>query len=200
MEGFYARSFHGKRRKVPMKKTGLLMVAAIGLALVFSVSDGSAQTRDDTSTASSIAPFGLAGIAREQTARLNVINLHPPEPGLPSSPCAVALSFLDENGETFQDRDGIPVATSAALLPGQSAFLELSSADAFGESTALRKQFRALVERSPGPPDVPPNPFCSGIVSTLEVYDNLTGRTTVLYYPPNPFMRNPGPPNDPVAQ
>ena len=96
------------------------------------------------------------------------------------------LSFRDDNGEVFHDRAGSPVTTRAELLPGQSVFLELRAGEALAGSTALRKQFRAVVERNPGPTQFPPNP-CEGLVPTLEIYDNFTGRTMVLY------EKNPGP-------
>jgi hypothetical protein len=47
-----------------------------------------------------------------------------------------------------------------------------------------RVQFRAGLEF---PSETPPDP-CRDIVATLEVVDNLSGRTMVLYPPPDSLM------------
>ena len=52
--------------------------------------------------------FGMVGITRGQTLRLNVVNLvTPPDPGRQvPPPCRVVLSFRDANGRPFTDSDG----------------------------------------------------------------------------------------------
>jgi hypothetical protein len=72
--------------------------------------------------------------------------------------------------------------------------LDLPAATAFENSTALRRLIRASVETNPGPPELPPNP-CAGIVSTMELFDNLTGRLVSFYQNPGPPETNPGPPD-----
>jgi hypothetical protein len=135
------------------------------------------------------APFGLVGLARFQTARLNVVSLTVPSPEAPPGPCLVVLSFVDEAGEPIVGRGGQPVASEAELLPGQSTFLELSSAVALSGTVALRRQVRARVfVPDPGPPDVPPGP-CAQLASTLEIIDQFTARTVLVLIP------SPGPPD-----
>jgi hypothetical protein len=96
------------------------------------------------------------------------------------------MQFL-EQGETFPG-----ATTEADLGVGQATHLDLPASTAFDNSTAstaLRRRFRATVEVSTGPStNLPPGP-CRGLVTTLELFDNLTGRL-VAFYPP-------GPPNDP---
>lgn len=148
-----------------------------------------------TSSAQSNVPvvqLGLVGLARGETARLHVVNLAPPDP------CHVAMQFLDGQGDQF------PGAVAAADLGvGQATHLDLPAAMAFGDTTAsaaLRRLVRASVEASPGPTtNLPPDP-CRGLVTTLELFDNLTGRL-VAFYPPGPSKNpgstedNPGPPD-----
>ena len=132
--------------------------------------------------------FGLVGLARGETARLNVVNTLPPSPVRSESSCHVSLRFLNERGESFRDAAG-----EADLEPGHATQLDLPAATAFENSTALRRLIRASVESNPGPPDLPPNP-CAGIVSTMELFDNLTGRLVSLYQNPGPPEVSPGPP------
>ena len=70
------------------------------------------------------------------------------------------------------------------LRPGQSAFLELNSADAFRGSRELRVPFRAtgLFSHEPPPDDGAPEP-CGAVLPSLEIYDSLTGRTQVVVDP-----------------
>jgi hypothetical protein len=137
---------------------------------------------------------GLLGLTRLQTARLNVVNLAPAEVGLPPNPCAVSLAFLDASGEPFQDRSGAPIARRADLSPGESAWLELPGALAGAGRVPARRSFRGSVDVAPSPPDAPPNP-CTDIVTTIEIYDRLTGRTSVATNPGPPTVDvQPGPP------
>ena len=140
---------------------------------------------------------GLLGLTRLETARLNVVNLAPAEVGLPPNPCVVSLAFLDASGEPFLDRSGAPVARRADLSPGESAWLELPGALAGAGRAPARRSFRGSVEVNPGPPDAPPNP-CTDIVTTIEIYDRLTGRTSVATNPGPPTVDvQPGPPEAP---
>jgi len=159
------------------KSLGILTLVLMVLAF-FALAALPAAAQTETTLPA--VQFGLIGMARAQTARLNVINLPPPDPEYPPNPCVVTLEFLNEQGEVFRDRAGNLVATRAELPPGESVFLELRAADALAGSTALRRPFRVQVERRSGVVEYPPNP-CDGIVPTLEVYDNFTGRTMVFY-------------------
>ena len=133
--------------------------------------------------------FGLVGIARGQTMRVNIANTLPPGTDIPA--CEVRAIFADQAGQPFGTRSD----DSTALFPGQAMWSDLPAALVFARDPyALRARVRATVEMSPGPPDLPPSP-CAGIVSTLEVFDNLTGRTSAFEGQPGPPEVQPGPPN-----
>jgi hypothetical protein len=82
------------------------------------------------------------------------------------------------------------------LRPGESAFLQLTSADAFRGTRELRTQFRAAGRftdvSAPIPDDGIPD-ACAAIVPSLEVYDVLTGRTQYFTHPLNIVGFNPQP-------
>jgi len=124
--------------------------------------------------------FGMVGITAGQTARLNVVNALPQlPPQLPSPPTVrVTLMFVDSSGNPVNIA-GAPLQTTVTLSPGQSAFLDLNG-DAVpnGPPTIpngppTRVQIRALVSDCEG---------CDSglVVPTLEVFDNATGKTTLV--------------------
>jgi hypothetical protein len=152
------------------------------------------------------ARFGLTGLARLQVARLSVVNVtppdpalppdpvHPPDPALPPDPCHVAVGFLNTDNQPFANSAGQPIILETNLRPGQSAFVELSAADAFRDSRALRMTFRAtgLFTHFPPPDDGAPEP-CGAVLPSLEIYDVLTGRSQVVANPLEIFGFNPQP-------
>ncbi|MGH9795173.1 MAG: hypothetical protein ACRD5G_10395 [Candidatus Acidiferrales bacterium] len=146
------------------------------------------------------ARFGLLGLARLQVARLNVVNVLPPDPFTPPDPihtrdpvappdpCHVAIGFLTTSAQPFVNDAGVAIIAEMDLRPGQSAFVELTSANAFRGSRDLRMPFRAtgLFTHAGPPPDddttTPPDP-CRAVVPSLEIYDVLTGRTQIVMSP-----------------
>jgi hypothetical protein len=71
--------------------------------------------------------FGIAGITRGQTARINVINMPDPNSSLPQNQCTVEMTFLDSNDKPFLDRSGHLVHKVVTLAPHQAAFLDLNA-------------------------------------------------------------------------
>lgn len=139
---------------------------------------------------------GLLGLARGETARLTVINLTPQSPEVPPNPCVVSLGFRDENGTAFLDGNGAPLQREARLATGDAATLALPAALAFSDTRALRRPFRAVVSAGP---DAPPSP-CAGLATTLEIYDNQSGRSFVSSNPGPPTTEGqPGPPTSPLG-
>ena len=137
--------------------------------------------------------FGMVGLTRGQTLRLNVVNLgDPPEPDRNGS-CRAVLSFRNAQGEVVTNGDGQPIRQTFELRAGTSAFLDLNG-DQFGvagDTTGpARVQLRPFVRVLSNPPDPdrqsPPDP-CR---ATMEVFDNATGRTSLfaaaLGDPPDP--------------
>lgn len=152
------------------------------------------------------ARFGLLEVARLQTARLNVINLlppdpflppdpiHPPDPIQPPDPCRVAIGFLHPGGQPCVDASGLPIILEQELRPGESVVLELRSVDAFRGSRQGRMTIRAtgIFRHQPIPNDGAPDP-CGAVVPSLEIYEPVTGRTQIFTHPHEIFGFNPQP-------
>jgi hypothetical protein len=125
--------------------------------------------------------FGLVGLVRTQSAILNVVLTHPPDPTQPPDPmapaCELVLSFQDASGQTYLDAAGAQISRRVALRGNAAASLQIGSRDVVPDGQ-LRGSIRAVVH----PPDPlhPPDPQCEGLVATLEVVDAF-GFTRVLY-------------------
>src|SRR5215813_12130111 len=130
--------------------------------------------------------FGSVGLTPAQTARLNVVNT-----AKNGSTQTRALSFLDLTGNVIIDSDGRPVTKTVTLAPGESAYLDLNGEDISGGG---RVQIRALDPTA-----------CTGrcretprsVIQTLELIDNVTQHTDVLYAPAQ-FLTPEGPPVSPA--
>ena len=136
-------------------------LTALGIALVFffGVHARPVQAYDQTDE----KPSPMVGLAKGQTARLNVVNIGDPN----SSPCEVEMVFYDSQGKVLE-------SDVQKLDPGMAAFLDLSYA-AIGNPN-LRVQFRAWVKVIGDPT------LC---LASLEVFDEETGRTMVFIGDPN---------------
>lgn len=114
--------------------------------------------------------FGMVGIAQGQTARLNIVNLGN-GPSLVPPPCRAALQFFDDQGNLLAER-------RVRVEAGNATFLDLAPTFPPGDVvTAPRAEIRAAIEFPDG--ELPPP--CK---STLEVFDNASGRTSIIYPPP----------------
>jgi hypothetical protein len=127
--------------------------------------------------------FGMVGITRGQTLRLNVVNLVTVPVGqAPPDPCRVVLSFRNAQGQPFTNSDGQPIRRTVELQEGESAFLDLNGDQVAGIGTngPGRVQLRPFIRvlQSPGDPDsqLPPGPC----FPTAEVFDNTTLRTSFV--------------------
>jgi hypothetical protein len=180
-----------------MKSMCLTVVLAVA-----SLADPSAQ---DIQPCTHEARFGLMGLARLQVARLNVVNvtppdpatpldpIHPPDPLQPPDPCHVAIGFLQTTNQPYVSAAGTPLIVELDLRPGQSAFVELNSVDAFRGSRELRAMFRATGLFTHQPPDPAEPEACGAVLPTLEIYDAVTGRSQVVENPLEIFGFNPQP-------
>ena len=138
--------------------------------------------------------FGMIGLARGQTARLNVVNLRnrnvlAAEPTthevVPASeltahqlatpvPCSVRLRFLDQRGNTI-------ARSVESIMPGDGAFLNMTFQEAIPRGfEGKRFEIRAIVQVLKRPAETRP---CATI-STVEIFDNDNGRTSVIYPEP----------------
>jgi hypothetical protein len=138
--------------------------------------------------------FGLVGIARGQVARLSVSlcdgSVRPGDgsvrlcdgsvrPGV-SEVCQVRLGFADTTGAPLVGRGGRVIAATGRLRTGESISFDLRAADALVAGRA-RRSVRAVVAIAPSEPDGPN--ACAGLVPTLELIDEDTGRTSFVYAP-----------------
>jgi hypothetical protein len=186
----------GKEQVIKMKSTMkkvlvvISLAALVGAGVIWEVRRASAFNPQPDPPG-----FGMVGITRAQTIRLNVVNLsNPPEPDrqLPPDPCRVVLSFRNSQGQPFTNGDGQPVRRVVELQAGESAFLDLNGEQLLGsgDTTApARAQLRPFVRVQQGPSgkQAPPDPC----FPTVEVFDNATGRTSLfaspnLVDPPDP--------------
>ena len=65
--------------------------------------------------------FGMVGITRNQTARLNVTNAGE------THGITIGWRLVDSDGEVLHRRDGAPVERTMTLEPGHSAFLQFNA-------------------------------------------------------------------------
>jgi hypothetical protein len=95
---------------------------------------------------------------------------------------------VDAEGQPFLTRSGEPVSREVSLLPGQTRSLNLPTAVVFGDGQGLRALFRGVIRLGNPPGPVMPDP-CAGAQASVEIYDTLTGRTTLgLGVPPGPIV------------
>jgi len=149
-----------------------LTVAAIGLAAMVGGPVGAQGEEEEVRL-----PFGPVGIARGQTAVLNVVLLE-----VPPDPCRATLSFYDAAGDLLGNREEPATAEVTLEEPNVTASFELPAVQALGEGQ-VRAEILPAVQ-------APPNP-CADLVATLEVYG--PGAATQIYW------TTPGPLNAPAG-
>lgn len=118
-------------------------------------------------------PFGMVGIAQGQTARLNLVNTASPDAALFAPPCRARLRFLDAAGSVL-------TRVTVEVQAGQSTFLDypLPTNNTVGDVVGpLRAEIRPVVSFVDGELAPP----CR---ANVEIFENATGRTTILYAPP----------------
>ena len=124
------------------------------------------------------ALFGMTGITRGQTARINVSHLPPPVGDYPPGPTRVEMGFVDADGNPLLNNEGRPIHRVVMLEPGHSAFMQINANNLLVRDE-VRLTFRPVVIVTPPPVNdrqLPPGPT----VPTLEVIDNATSKTVLL--------------------
>lgn len=116
----------------------------------------------------------MMGLVADQTARLSVLAL-PTARGAAVTQCTVALNFLDAEGNKLVE------ASTLVLTPGKAQFMDLKVGASRTGGRIDRTQFRADVEVLHNPPTYLP---CSGVATTLELFDTATGRTGLIISQP----------------
>ena len=185
------------------KRMTVAMALALTMAalVVIAAPTGWQSTRANAQQEESIAAtsrdraftlFGMIGLARGQTARLNVVNLRRVAAAVPAAeeaestagptahqlvtpvPCNVRLRFLDQRGNTI-------ARSVESIMPGDGAFLDLPFHEAVPAGfEGKRFEIRAIVHVLRRPDETR---RCATI-STLEIFNNETGHTDVIYPEP----------------
>jgi hypothetical protein len=118
--------------------------------------------------------FGMVGVAADQVARLNVVNIAP-GPAAQGS-CAADLAFLDSQGNVLKSSNSSVDAQKTAFLE-----FERSTSSADSGRTYVRATLTStlVVSGAPGAMPVSPGSVCS-LLATLEIYDKSSGKTVGL--------------------
>jgi len=124
--------------------------------------------------------FGAAAVALGQTIRVNVSSVDDPDQFPAGATCTIGVNIVGVDGKSL-----LTATDSAPLqLPvGQTLFIDLNRNTL--KVSSNRVLFRAVVGFISDPNQIP-NP-CADIRATVEVYDNLTGRTQVFIGDPHIF-------------
>ena len=118
---------------------------------------------------------GMIGIGNEQTAQLNLLN-----PGVLAPAvgviCAASVSFVDSTGAVLK-------TAILSVAPGKSLPFELNSASDISVAVGARREIRATITIPSIATPVATTttvaaPSCK-VIPTLEIFDNVTGRTLV---------------------
>src|SRR5438094_3712593 len=160
-------------------RTFVRIAVGIGLVVVIALLVGS-RANAIIIVNNKTAHFGPFGLARGQTARINVVNVDdpkaPPSEVQPGA-CRVKVGFVDSNGRRLAERTIIINWSTTKSFD----FVPPSDTDRIARG-GTRMELRAFVAPPPegdAPPPDPdrPAPTC---VATLEVFDSNTGQTTLF--------------------
>jgi len=139
-----------------------LLVLTTFLSILFMIGVRAEQVQAfDTTDAK---PSPMFGLAEGQTARLNVVNIGDPNQGS----CQVQMIFYDNEGKQL-------ALAVQKIDPGIATFLDLSYNDVGNPN--IRVQIRSWVKVLVGDPHI--------CLSSLEVFDDETGKTTVFIGDPS---------------
>jgi hypothetical protein len=169
-------------------------ITRVGLVLTLAMAGGAGVV--DAGAAPHLRS-GVVGIARLQTARLSAVRYQPRILG-DAAPlaCSVTLVFNRADGTPYQTRDGRPIQRQMALMPDGSAGLDLRAADVFIDDPNIRAAFSASVRMiEPEGGDMPVG-ACRNVVVSLDIFDNLTGRSSLFLAHPA-FIDDPNLIDDP---
>jgi len=128
--------------------------------------------------------FGMATVARRQTATMHGVLTEPVPAGTPS--CQVEATFVDAQGVVLTDAAGVPLLAEWDLQAGVAQSLSVRMADVLPGGQA-RKLIRAAVRETAATPSA----ACCSLTLTLEVMSGLGGMSYVSLprwpNPPSPF-------------
>lgn len=120
---------------------------------------------------------GAVGIAQGQTARFNVLRPNETE----TATCSAVLTYFDGAGTQLK-------TSAVTVAPGTVGYLDLFSDTDLALAVNQRKQIRVTVavpvaapssSSSSSPSTAKAVPVC-GLIPTLEIFDEVTGRVKVV--------------------
>lgn len=109
--------------------------------------------------------FGMVGITRGQTARLNVVNIAMESRGSEMM-CQAHLMFFDSMGNMLAEG-------MVNLMPGHAMFHDLNGDGVLMGREGMRAQIRADVM-------IIGDQRTCNVIPTLEIFDNATGMTNFV--------------------
>jgi len=152
-----------------MLVAALVLAASVGFA--WSVRHANAGAPPDPDRLN----FGMLGITRGQTVRLNVVNVD-----ASSGPSQrVLLNFRDADGNLLRNREGQPIHKVADLHPGESTFLNFNVDDVQLPPGPTRLQLRPVVTVQLEP-DANIQLPSGVIIPTAEVINDANDRTAFV--------------------
>jgi hypothetical protein len=175
--------------KIRTATSTIFAIAIVSFALVVQASSrksGKATPHIDPATdpcPNCRIDFGMFGIIREQTARVNVVLLTPVPTGDRSQPIPVGDRQVQVELSFFDSQGNLLLRSTETLMEGHAAFLDLNGATLFpprgvGDAVGLsnRAEIRGGVHVLQPVPE--PDRNTVNLVATVEVFDNDTGKTS----------------------
>lgn len=157
----------------------LSTVCAVAIGLLGIGAPAQAQVTSPVAGPSSDFSFGMVGLVRGETARLNVVNI-----GAATGyhiPCVLLLAFVDSQGKVLKQ-------TFVSLQSGKAALLDLTVNDEMLEAhrdgdnddAPQRIAIRGIGYNPLLGPAAIPVPLSCNLLPTLELFDTRSGRTRVI--------------------
>jgi len=139
-------------------------------AAVLAAAGGASAQVSTSILFATVRTSGMVGLTAGQTARLNVLNPGALAPAATAVVCSAQLSFWTDQGTVVK-------TTSVSVLPGKSVSFNLNR-DTDVAAAGERVEIRAVIAYPALSPatTTPPTAVC-GLLPTLEVFNNDTGRT-----------------------
>ena len=158
-----------------MKPVLALCAGVLVLGAALTLGRAGAQSMPMIPAGPQLSTFGMVGLADGQTARLNALGLPMGGPIIAGASCEVTFTFYGEDGKSLKSAT-IPVTQGAAV------HFDLQRADIDADTD--RREIRGTVRSVLSTPAASPLNLSCSVMPTLEIFDTLTGKTTVVLETP----------------
>jgi hypothetical protein len=115
----------------------------------------------------------MAGLASGETARVNALSLASGGPLVAGGSCQVTMTFLDESGNTL-------LTHTSSVAQGQSVHVDLPRNQIAAGTDPVEIHATVSVSFALTPGAATSSPVACSILPTMEIFDQATGRTSVL--------------------